>query len=123
MVLATTPTVVSIRARFLSRALHLRARGWGGLVIVSIRARFLSRALQPAGQRLRRCWRCFNPRPVFKPGVTEFNLSACLDLMVSIRARFLSRALRESDQRAMDLGKVSIRARFLSRALLQQAPH
>ena len=59
----------------------------------------------------------FNPRPVFKPGVTAHGREVVAERLVSIRARFLSRALRCGPVLARVALGVSIRARFLSRAL------
>ena len=39
---------------------------------------------------------CFNPRPVFKPGVTTIEATFAQSVCVSIRARFLSRALPQA---------------------------
>ena len=66
----------------------------------------------------------FNPRPVFKPGVTLLaHESRPLGIDVSIRARFLSRALPEAKWDELARLLVSIRARFLSRALRAGADH
>ena len=64
--------------------------------------------------------RSFNPRPVFKPGVTQVSVAQSWQERVSIRARFLSRALRDFFVLGADGLRVSIRARFLSRALLRE---
>ncbi len=116
--------------------------------MVSIRARFMSRAIRLMQTWSRpRYWR-FNPRPVYEPGdTTTWDIARCAS-SVSIRARFMSRAIPRGKHRAWWLSfcfnprpvyepgdtlmahgaveiplAVSIRARFMSRAILAHASH
>ena len=61
---------------------------------------------------------CFNPRPVYKPGDTQYRSNPSGARNVSIHARFISRAIPGVQFKETEMSRVSIHARFISRAIL-----
>ena len=107
---------VSIHARFISRAIHALRSVESMLIVVSIHARFISRAIQEPDPGTR-AMPCFNPRPVYKPGDTQPADHPQRLRQVSIHARFISRAIPTYHHDIIQGTDVSIHARFISRAI------
>ena len=85
---------VSIRARFMSRAI----RGWRAGCSADNTDRFNPRPVYEPGDTSLypikiEVVKCFNPRPVYEPGDTAIAVIRMLKRIVSIRARFMSRAI------------------------------
>ena len=74
---------------------------------VSIHARFISRAILQR-VRVKALFRCFNPRPVYKPGDTKSLRGLGLCQQVSIHARFISRAIHQSS--ALSVGSTTFQS-------------
>ena len=109
--------LVSIHARFISRAIHDAILGQILATQVSIHARFISRAI-PQANTAATTSSSFNPRPVYKPGDT-----VRAGVWVHVHHGFNPRPVYKPGDTVSvppvpDRADVSIHARFISRAIL-----